>query len=133
MKTSWTKEKEMELVRAVKKALNAGFHKTEGPKRPDGYSPGFWNAVAILIADGPTSPTASACSTRYPKAVITAKRVYAEEGITEDLKQLDDKWEACSAVVDDYEKDIIEHILDGVEANSKMLKVMLREWGVDRQ
>ncbi len=85
------------------------------------------------MADSPNSPTAGACSTRYPKALETAKRAYAEDGITEDLKKFDDAWSACNAIVDDYEKDIIEHILDGVEANHKMLKIMLQEWGVDRQ
>lgn len=120
MKTDWTYEKDVALVKAVDKAMAAGFHKLHGPKRTDNLKVLFWVAVAVLMADGPYSPTPGACGARYTTAVKTIGNM------ADHLAKFDDLWDSI-----DVEAEREEQISEEVSDIKRMLKALCTEWGIE--
>ena len=135
MQTNWTPELHLNLIEAVKKAIQCGFHRVEGPKRPDKFTPGFWEAVAILISDGPNSPGPGACRSRYPDALTYYESV---ESVTDELKKLDAKWDEVNAYVDQFEMDqqeyrdnLITEIFQKLGRIDEITAMLAKEWGLN--
>ncbi len=123
MKTEWTYEKDEALVAAFEKALAAGFHKTQGPKRTDNLRVLFWVAVAVLMADSPNSPTPGACGARFTTAIRTVE-TYGK--ITDHLKRYDDLWKNI-----DVEAERNKQANDNVSEIKRMLTALCTEWGIE--
>lgn len=146
MPTNWTLENDMNLVEAVESAIDAGYHNTEGPKRPDGYKPGFWNAVSIMMADRQdskkamkkVSPTPGACSKRFPISFDLVKNSRATIESVDVLKSFErfadanqDLWESIAIHGDELEQDMNEATHSAVMENNIMLRRVLKDLGVE--
>ena len=121
-KREWTEPMNLNLVEAVQRAIASGFHRNQGPKRADDLGRyWFWDTVAIMMADGPDSPTPDTCRSRYKEALEYAITVTAmNDAIKRDLAKWDELWptiEAADAMAHDAH-DQIEKDLEFLKAES---------------
>lgn len=135
MKHSWTHDDDAKLIRCVERAIRCGFHKTDSPaQREDGLGKrvAFWDAVAILMNVGFDGPSPRACASRFPIALdywtdpanvckykdeaginyfsTEDGRAVVREGVSEDLKYLDDAWAETTVMMDANLTDRLDEI-----------------------
>ena len=124
MKTYWNSELNLQLTRAVEKAVKCGFHTTQGPKRSDKVGKLlFWDTVAVLMAKDENSPTPGACSKQFPIALAEVQERAKVTGEV-DLAQWDETYKTLNEVGagdDDYVQYGVETLMnDNVAINDKL-------------
>jgi len=134
MKIKWTPELHINLIKAVERAINCGYHRNNGPKRSDNFSPGFWEAVSIILSDGPDSPGPGACRSRYKDALAYYE---STASLTEELKKLDTTWDEVNAYVDQFEADsqdymenMIAEVFQKLGRIDERTAALAQEWGL---
>lgn len=143
-RTIWTPVMDLNLVMAVESSIAAGFHKTDGPKRSDQLRPYFWDAVAVMMADriggdAPhESPSAMACSKRFPVALETKRNMeelqsIGDEVLKSQLEKYDEewsRWDDAELKAAEWERDIREATYDMVADIKNTVNALAKEWGL---
>lgn len=111
-RTEWTDDLYERLLDAVARATKAGFKRGNGKRTDDLGQTRFWQAVAVLMADGPDSPSEAACSTRIRDAVEW-KCKQTTPITPEESAQLDAWWSEAGDGADEFVHVTLEELAEG--------------------
>ena len=139
--TKWTPELNVKLIECVNRAVASGFHKRQGPKREDTIRDmQFWNAVAVMMAEGPDSPSPAACSSQFKdawdehKAIQAAKKEEKRGFIDPELKKewdrLDKMWNEADPGPDDFVQYTLENLAMDMDLLHRKMDALLSAWDI---